>query len=354
VNRNNNFDFLRFVSASLVLFSHSYPLTGCAACEPITRITGLDTGGGFAVATFFVLSGYLVTGSYLGSATALEYFGKRFLRLFPALLASVLLTAFVIGPVATSLSLSGYFFDPQFRWFFGNLYLQPNYGLPGVFLANPFPGVVNGSLWTLPIEFLMYLIVLVLGMLRCLTPRIVAVLIGLLWLGFFRLLSELGLGDAVLFSAVPLREAAKLGAIFFSGAFLYLVRERFKASSDLALLAVLILAATGFTGAGPAALMAALPILVLWLAFLPLEGLSRFGKYGDFSYGIYIYAFPVQQCVIQALGSAASPLIVFVCSFVPALILAVLSWHLIEKPALELKRLFWTTSARRVLTDATR
>lgn len=300
----------------------------------------MDTGGGFAVAVFFVLSGYLITASYQNSRNALTYLWKRLLRLVPALAASVLLCAFIIGPMVTTMSMTDYFADPLLGEYLKNLYLQVHYDLPGVFAQNAYPRAVNGSIWTMPIEFLMYLIVLVLGALGCLTPRWVAAVIGVFWLLKFKLLPAFGANDLILAKAMVAQDTAKLGAIFFSGSYLYLVRDRFTPRVEHVLLGLCVLTATGFTGASTAIFMAVMPLLVIWFAFAPVRWFNHFGKYGDFSYGIYIYAFPVQQLTVHLFANSLGPVQLFFVSFVPTLLLAAVSWHLIENPALQLKRFF--------------
>lgn len=95
--RENNFDFLRFFAAALVLFAHSYPLVGRREDEPLTVLTGYEKGGSIAVGIFFVMSGYLIASSWLASSTPRSFLLKRALRIFPALIVAVLLTVFVLG-----------------------------------------------------------------------------------------------------------------------------------------------------------------------------------------------------------------------------------------------------------------
>jgi len=107
--RENNFDFLRFFAASLVLLVHSYPLTGRQPEEPIELLTGYENGGSFAVSIFFVISGYLITSSWLSSSSPTSFLIKRALRILPALALAVLLSVFIIGPLVTTESPGDYF-----------------------------------------------------------------------------------------------------------------------------------------------------------------------------------------------------------------------------------------------------
>ncbi len=162
--RENNFDFLRFFAAALVLFAHCYPLVGRKMDEPLTVLTGYEKGGGIAVGIFFVISGYLITASYLNSRSPVSFLTKRALRILPALTVAVLLSAFVIGPMVTSWRLDNYLTSAKTWEYLKNILLITEYELPGVFNQNVYPDVVNGSLWTLPLEVMMYMGVLALGL----------------------------------------------------------------------------------------------------------------------------------------------------------------------------------------------
>lgn len=137
-DHHNNFDFIRFVAASFVLISHSYPLLG-RSDEPFKAFVGYETGGEIAVAIFFVISGYLVTGSFLRSRSIGDYIRKRSLRLLPALFIVVVLSAFVLGPILSTLSLRDYVLHPQTWYYLRNCVLYTGYHLPGVFAENPYP-----------------------------------------------------------------------------------------------------------------------------------------------------------------------------------------------------------------------
>ena len=332
--RENNFDFLRFFAATLVLLVHSYPLTGRRPDEPIERLTGYENGGEFAVAVFFVISGYLITSSWLNSSSAKSYLIKRALRVFPALILAVLLSVFVIGPLVTDRPLSGYFASPVTWTYLQNLLLVTRFELPGVFSQNIYPNVVNGSLWTLPLEVMMYLGVLVLGLTGLLKRRLIFLPIAGLALGHFWLLGRLGI------ESFFINNLFKLGLLYYTGAAIFLYREALPWRGWIAAAFVAALVLTFHTAAGPYVYMVALPYLVIYLAYAPIPLIARFGKYGDFSYGMYIYAFPFQQLTVYLLGHEIGVFWLTVISLVPTLLLAILSWHLVEAPAMTLKQRF--------------
>lgn len=332
--RENNFDFLRFFAAALVLFAHSYPLVGRRGDEPLTLLTGYEKGGSIAVGIFFVMSGYLIASSWLASSSPKSFLIKRALRIFPALIVAVLLSAFVIGPLVTQFDLARYLAADGTWTYLQNILLVTRYELPGVFTGNAYPDVVNGSLWTLPLEVLMYIGVMILGLTGFLKRRLIFLPIAVLAVGHFWLLGKLGI------ESYFIKNIFKLGLLYYSGSALFLYRDDIPWRGWIAALLFAALVATFRTDIGPLVYFVALPYLVLYLAYAPLPLISRFGKYGDFSYGLYIYAFPFQQLTIYLFGPQVGVLGLTLIAFVPTLILAALSWHLIEAPAMKLKRLF--------------
>ncbi|MFP3553207.1 acyltransferase [Paraburkholderia sp. SIMBA_049] len=335
--RNNNFDFLRFFAASVVLFSHCYPLTGHQGAEPIAAITGIDSGGGLAVAVFFVISGYLITGSYINSKNIADYVVKRVLRLFPALTVCVILTILVLGPALTTLPFREYLRHPFTHAYWSNIWLFISYPLPGVFEANVYPNVMNGSLWTLPVEVLMYAIVLVMGIVRALNTRAMAVFLGVCWLLYFRIVPAFDLQSTILLEDFPVAETAKLACFYFGGALLYMHSRDNLKSIDVAVLAIFAIIATRGANAQQAAYVMLGAVIVITFAFVSLGPIGRFGKYGDVSYGLYIYAFPIQQLVVMVWGNSITPTQLFTASYPMTLLAAFCSWHLVEKRAIAAK-----------------
>jgi len=161
ISRNNNFNLIRFIAAVLVLFSHSFALVlGVADTEPLVVLVGM-TAGTIAVDVFFIASGFLITSSYVARNNLLTFFWARLLRIYPALIISVLFCVFVLGPLFTKNNLDDYLSDSQtYRYLVKNaiLFFGVEYRLPGVFLDLPYAAIVNGSLWTLPYEVRLYVI----------------------------------------------------------------------------------------------------------------------------------------------------------------------------------------------------
>jgi peptidoglycan/LPS O-acetylase OafA/YrhL len=350
--RENNFDVLRLLGATLVLASHSFVVTGAA--EPRIGHWPLGT---FGVEVFFAISGFLIAASWLRRPGLRGFVVRRGLRILPALAVTVVLCALALGPLVTGLSLSSYFTDPAtLGYVIDNLVSISTAGfghqialeLPGVFVSHP-DHAVNVSLWTLPIEVRAYGVVAVLGLIGLLSRAVVPVAIA-----FFALsIAPAGVIDLPLLGA-PLDFlrgadglAAHLTAMFFVAAAFYRYRERVPLRWDLALFTLLALVLSLGTAVERPVLLVAIPYLVLCAAYLSSGGLRRLTRPGDVSYGIYLLAFPVQQAIFELWGGTGpSPLLLALLAFPVAYLLALASWHGVERRALTLKHRFETPRKR--------
>ena len=150
--RDNNLNLIRVIAAAAVLVSHAFPMAlGNGAPEPLEHLTGYSLGG-LAVLVFFVISGVLITGSYENSNSRTRFVVARALRLVPGLFVCMVLSAFLLGPLVTQLSISTYLtiYDPYIFVANNTLLFQPIFQLPGVFTDNPLRNAAAGSIWTLP------------------------------------------------------------------------------------------------------------------------------------------------------------------------------------------------------------
>jgi peptidoglycan/LPS O-acetylase OafA/YrhL len=315
-HRSNNFDSLRFLAAVGVVISHSVPLT-YGPHWPLTPSAFFDIVGalgGIAVQIFFIISGYLITASYLNTKNPRRFIRARFLRLVPALLAVLWLLAFGLGPFLTTLPLRDYFHSLlPYRAAFG---LSDH--LPGVFTHNPFSSGIDGSLWTLRYEALCYLAVLLLGLAGQLRRLPIT--------GLFVIL----LAARLYFGNIP---ALDLGTIFAAGAVIYVWQPKLTAGFAVPCAMLWLLSMQfGFSTLASDTIFA---YLVIYLGLAPGFKLPNFAKYGDFSYGIYIYAWPIQQTIASRLHVGWLANIAITLPIV--LVLAFLSWHFIENPMLQLK-----------------
>ena len=338
----NNFDFLRFVAATLVVFSHCYPLSG-SAVEPFVKFTGIETGGAIAVGIFFVISGFLIASSYQAQPKARIFFWKRSLRIFPAFWGSVLFCALIVGPLFTVLPLGDYFSSHEFWQFLRNARLFVlHLLLPGVFENNPNPAV-NGSWWTLPMEFSMYIFLFIAGKGGVLTRKWLWVIV----MGLFTWHLLIPPDTKAHFFHMPLFHFSRNSALFFAGSLLFhyryvLERQRPWYAFGLAGLSFLLFRDFhGLSASYPLVdyliFYAYFPYLVIYFALHSIPFIRDWARFGDFSYGIYLYAFPVQQSLVYLHWAQGSTVMLFAASMAIILPLAAASWHFIEKPALRCK-----------------
>jgi peptidoglycan/LPS O-acetylase OafA/YrhL len=329
-SRGNNFDALRLIAASLVIFTHAFFIAqGNGVNEPLVRLSGNQAQlGHVGVFIFFVISGFLVTESYENTGEPLRFLAKRALRIFPGLFAALLVTAFVLGAAVTTQPFGVYLSDPHiYAYVVGNALLNlDSHTLPGVLMVDNAVGLeVNGSLWTLRYEFMMYLMVMVLGAARLLDLR---VLLGLL---------ALGLACHQLAILGPLDMFGWLLPCFATGMVLYKLRPTRIFDGRLALLALAGLAVTLAFGQ----FIALFPLfggyLTIYLALDRRLPVLRAARFGDLSYGIYIYGWPIAAALMYASGGRALWWQLFLAGLPLSAVAALVSWHLVEAPALRLK-----------------
>ncbi len=331
-SRANNINLLRFIAASAVIYYHMDILLG----NPGYMIMGEGLGG-IAVNVFFVLSGYLIASSWVHSNSFPSYLIRRAARIFPGLIIVVLVTVFVIGPIFTTLSMGDYFSDSGTWAYLKNILLSAVSRLPGVFEQLPYPSVVNGSLWTLRYEFAMYLLVPVVYTVlrRCGSAR-KAVVVGLLVFLSLGYCLTSGFGLAAPGTCV---NGFRLAAYFFVGCAVYefgLFKYFDVQYSVLALLFMLIFARED-GGLCPLLMLVATTVFVFGFALAPQPRFSKCFSKNDFSYGMYIWACPIQQILVQLGGGSSqdSTLIYTLVAFVITLVLSVGSWFLVEKPCMD-------------------
>ena len=356
-SKNNSIGFLRFVLACLVVLSHCYPLGGFKFEPLVAWSNGHQTFGGFAVAGFFFLSGYLITQSYTTSRSFGRFLWRRVLRIFPGFWGCLLVTACVFGPIVCVIqhtSVLAYFTvgsNGPLTYMTTNYLLDiKQWGIAGLLSHNPYPIAFDGSLWTLNNEFTCYLAVIVAGSLGVLGRKkpLIFVLLGIL-LAMYAVSHQtdklllLHVARVLIFERRTLLEQA---VYFTIGAVFFLYGRRIPLHPALFVLATLLVAVTIRYDIGRLIVPLALPYALIWLACkLPL---SAFDRRGDYSYGVYIYAFPVQQ-VLALLGMNHYGLPIYLLLVMAlTLPLAVLSWHCVEKPCIGLKNLTLFDVTRRV------
>jgi peptidoglycan/LPS O-acetylase OafA/YrhL len=330
--RDNNFNLIRFLAASAVLVDHSFALVPgeLAAASPVD-LRPFEIGR-WAVDVFFIISGFLVTRSVMTQPTLVDYGVARVLRLFPALVVVCFALAFILGPIVALVSPLTYFSDPK-PWLYVPVtasLVTHSMTLPGVFDTVPEAGIVNSPLWTLRYEAFCYLLLALFAA------------VGLFWSrarAGLMLAAMLAVYAAVTFATDWREQSSAIDSTlrflldFFLGGALFIFAGRIRLGLGVAVgLAVVALLAYA-TPAFEAAARIALAYGVIWFALVPGGAIRAFNRAGDYSYGIYIICFPIQQSLV-ALDPALTPASLFAVSFPAVLALAMLSWHFIEQPAL--------------------
>lgn len=326
---------MRLCAALCVLVSHQFALSGFL--EPV--ILGTHSLGGFGVLIFFTISGFLVAQSWDSDPHLGRFAARRLLRLWPALAGFVLLTAFIWAPAVSPLPLAAYVHNHGVHAYFNNLRLSIREGLPVEFTGSALPLAFNGSLWTIPLELKCYLVLALYGAIAGLRKWPLLVLTSLVLLRYGVIEAR---GDVLLNRLgwdLKDRYLLEFGLFFAAGVLLHYIDVRARRRFVLCLVAACWAAAGASFLAGRMflALWFAVPATVIAVGTASTPYLRRAGRFGDLSYGVYIYAFPVQQTVIWSLGKHLPWLPLLGLTLVSTAALAFGSWHLIEKKALLLK-----------------
>ena len=338
----NNFDVLRLAAALAVLFGHSFVLSAGVqnfeTMDPLSRALSPYAAYGeaiqeFAVNLFFVISGFLVTCSYLRSGSLLKYAVSRGLRIYPAAVLGALVTVLalsLLSPVAPA----AYFSDPETAaYLLHNSFLyKVKYALPGLFESNPYGLAVNGSLWTLPLEIRCYVGVAILGVAgllghkRLFNGLLVAVALSVIVPGWSGWIS----GDI---------DKLRLILFFAAGAAFYINRRHipFGMAAFAVLAGAFALAPKG-SGVEQLVYVALVTYATLALALTRRLPLINLKPLGDLSYGVYLYAFPVQQALISMFPNQFGAWSLVAAAGAVTGLLAAASWWLVERHALSLKK----------------
>ena len=346
----HNLDALRLFAAAAVIFSHGFLIAeGVEDNEPLQQATG-EILGMYGVYVFFILSGFLITRSWQRQPDPASSFTGRLLRVYPAYVASVLLGVLLVAPLWYEGGILDYFASPGLRHAVehGLAFDYNAYYVLGVrFYADEgnLGGVINGVYWSLQTEVLLYLVLAVLGALGVLRWYVALglSLLTLMWhLKFWYVKISFGYDNT--FDLWGFTFAAPG---FFAGSFLYFWFQHHAPSARLALVLGLLAVTVPFLDLGaylPANAQAhqLFPVLaaypILWLGHGGAPSLGNWTRWGDLSYGLYLFGWPVQQVLRSLLGPDWSGWSFFVPSLAFSLAAACISWRLIEAPSLSLKR----------------
>ncbi len=327
---------LRLVAALLVIFGHSC-LTGSSVIQydPVYALLPRMLGHLAGLCAFFLISGMLITLSWHRRPDVPRFIRARFLRIWPAFAACMLLWAFVFGPLVSELSLGAYFSParPENPYMFalrGLTIVGATNVLPGVFGHAPVaPGALDSPTWSIRVELMLYGWVAAAGVLRLLRlPWLASAAIAALfsWLILWPMSHDA-------FDPL-LNESLLVQGFFGAGAILCLLRRHVRVSSGIMLLVAIAAAIANRTTHILPFTLLAITYFVLWFAYVPK--LPAIPRNADLSYGTYLWGWPVQQSVI-ALAHVKSGLVLFAIAAPIAMLCGTLSWFYVERPALQLK-----------------
>lgn len=325
------FDALRIALSLLVMLTHSVPLsTGIASFD--IRENWLRYGIFAILPMFFGLSGFLVTGSAIRVKSGFKFFLQRAFRLIPALTVEVFLSAIILGGLLTTLPAQEYFTNHQFWAYFGNIIGDVHFELPGVFKDNPFPGSVNGNMWTLRPEYYCYAILLgsmFVGFFKSERLYISSITVIILYYIFIDITKNAGKPEYS-YSSDGLVFCFLVGSLYFRISKILPYSKILFAISIAGWILLLNIDGGSYL---------ALLCIVYATIFIGCTKITlpRIFRTGDYSYGVYLYGFPIQQTLVYAFTFTHKWYILFATSAPLTLIVAMISWHAIEKPALKIR-----------------
>lgn len=324
-DRNNNLNIIRFIAAIMVIYAHAYALS-IAEKDPLSNVVrGQISFGSLAVSIFFFFSGFLICCSVMKNRSLYKFFKGRIIRIFPPLIAVVFFCVFILGSFVTELTISDYLTNKQTYLYLTNIIFILRHNLPGVFESNIYGRVVNGSLWTLPVEFFCYVVCIVMykmGILEEKKMKYTLPFWGLLFIASYVSFKEYPLFQSVL---VPC-------SMFYMGMLYCIYRQYIHLFLSVAILCVIGIILSALIGIMRISNLLFLPYLLSYLAFGTKLKMSNFGKKYEISYGVYLCAFPIQQLIVMLNGGSMSPLLNF-CWTVPfAIVFGFLLNISIERP----------------------
>ena len=330
--RNNNLDIIRFIAALMVIFSHAFPISlGMEVYDPLARITNDQISfGSLAVSVFFVYGGFLICKSMHRLQGGKAFFKARILRIFPPLIFVVLISVFVIGPVFTDISLGEYFTSGNTYKYLLNCILVLQHNLPGVFEQNIYKSVVNGPLWTMPVEFMCYIMCFILYKLNLLEKKTAKYTTLLFVVGCS------GIGSLSLRIQI-LKSMIRPVGLFFVGMLYYVYREKIVITKKWTIFCLIGIIISLYCGMFPFTIFLFLPYVLFYLGYGTSLKIKDFARKGEISYGIYLSAWPIQQIICSKFSGQMNPWINFLITLPLAIIMGVVINKCVEEPVLKLK-----------------
>lgn len=293
------------------------------------------------VPMFFALSGFLVTGSALRTKGLVRFLGLRVIRILPALLVEVTLSAVILGGAFTTLPLSAYYASGDFASYFLNIVGSVHFRLPGVF-EDHVSRTVNGNLWTLPSEFHSYLLTAILILFGLVEKRLV-ISVVFLCCTIALMISNFAYGSGETNLGLDGNVSVYY---FFMGMIFYLWRDKIPHRLWMFSGSIIVLYGLMMSSRTVYVYPVLLTYVTLFIGLSPLPTV-RFLKTGDYSYGVYLYSYPITQAIISLVpGTKNNIVLLLPITVVVTFVFAFLSWHVVEKRFLSLKRYLSPRSAQ--------
>ena len=322
-----NLHFIRFIAAILVIMSHSFALSvGDFDNEWFYVVTNTQiTMGAFAVGIFFFYSGFLIMRSLEKKSKPLEFIVGRCVRIFPVLIVVVFLTVLIVGPIATSCSLQEYFSSRGTYEYLLNCIFVLKHTLPGVFENNIYTATINGALWTLPVEFICYILCLVACKIKILTSRIMwitvpAVVIGSGGVCFLAEHWNIEMLTTVLFPVV----------CFYVGVLMCVYKKHIILDIKIFVACLILFAVSIFIG------MMKIGFILFFLYVLVYLAFGSKSMKGNYSYAMYLCGFPIQQLIVWANGGKMDPVYNMLIAIPFIMVMSILLYYFVEEKIIHL------------------
>ena len=324
--KSENLHLMRFVASIMVILSHSFIISTASEAEEwfVVLSNSQVTMGGFAVAIFFLCGGYLIAMSAEKNQSARKFFSARILRLFPPLVFSTFFTIILCGFFSEYGQIL-YYFSPTTWAYMRNCYFERVYYLPGVFTGNPYGAVVNGSLWTLPVEFICYILCFIAMKMKLTKKKSYPFTVPIVLLGAY--------GVWFLGYGIPsVRELIRPVLLFYVGMGYWIYREHIQFTIRNFVIAIAAFFGFMAIGQGTLAMVLAFPYIMMTIWFGMKQCSPKLGKLGNYSYGIYLWAFPVQQAVMHVYADfPMEPMLNAAISIPISIVLGVITYEISEK-----------------------
>ena len=326
VLKSTNLEITRFIAALLVIFSHAFPITmGNSNSEWLYFITdGQLELGSFAVCLFFLCGGYLTMRSMEHSKGTIKYIVRRFFRIVPVLMF-VVVVCIITGAFISTLSFKEYFANTLTYRYLLNGVMILSHNLPGVYEDAVYGPVVNGALWSLPVEF------------ACNVLGAIAYNMNLLSRKNFKftvpVIAVFGVAVYIFGGRMPvIREILRPCLVFYMGMLYYVYSDKIPTKYYLLAASAVLLVISSLTGLLYIGVVLCVPYIFIFLWFNTKQRFKKVSALGKYAYAMYVWGFPVQQFVAMCFGWNISPYLNALISSAAVVVLAYLTYHLIENP----------------------